>query len=178
MQVDGTKKALSWAGVSLMAALMLSGATLAQDAGDAPDETTIEGEEFYPPDGGFFVIDPICDACLGEPSEELYVVDEEVVGDGIGDGEILIYVDPADCGEQGCEVTELSDEFDGGSSDNPEIYYNMAGGGLPSELSPEAAPAVRGSHSVALRGGPDLCATPARELVWLCTLLGGNTLSK
>jgi hypothetical protein len=178
MQVYGSKKGLGWAGVSLMAALMLSSAALAQDAGDGADETTIEGEEFYPPDGGLFVIDPICDACWGEPLEELYVVDEEVVGDGIGDGEILIYEGPADCGEQGCEGTLLSGEFDGGLLGNPEIYYNMAGGDLPSDLSPEAAPAVRGSHSAAMRGGPDLCATPARELVWLCTLLGGNTLSE
>lgn len=186
MYVKNTQKGLGLAGLSLVAALMISGAAFAQDAGDGADGTDVEiaGDDGMFGDGGVIVIDQICIDCMGDgdygdvdagtdgDDGDIYVEDEDVGGD---DGEVLI--DPVDCDGDACMADGDPLELDPG---DPVIYYNTAGGEFPG-ASPEV---IRGDHLSSgsqlsvMQRGPDLCAAPAQELVWLCAALNGKSKSE
>lgn len=170
------QRGLSFAGLSLVVALMMTSAGYAQDAEEPPVD---DGEVIWIDDGEMFVIDPICFECsgeviLGEGEEVLWPTDEVIEVTGEEGEEIYIDPMPFECPTEGCQIRDL----DGGEFyDNPEIYYNTAGGDLVS-VEAESMAARSGQRSVVMQRGPDLCESPAQELVWLCGLVNGNALSE
>jgi hypothetical protein len=193
------RRGLGLAGLSLVAMMMMSGASLAQDAG-GEDGATL-------PDGIMYVIDPICEDCLagdqGDPTVGDEIIYDEVVDDGStgGDtgvddgwvddgsgGDDVVYDDGSTDGEivvdengDPVDVTILDEgdnvlNYDG--IDNPEILY-MSAGGSPLELGGQVQRSHQTSHrAAAAQHSHDLCATPAQELVWVCTMLNGKSQSE
>ncbi len=183
-------KGLGLTGLSLLAGLMMSGAVLAQDAGDNPEIAPEDGAAILVIDDGWVTVDPICIDCMGE------IVDggDVAVDDGSDGGDDGWVDDGSDGGDDGWVddgtdvatddgwVDDGSDGGDDGWVDdgtvtgdlNPEIYY-MSGGPAP-EMAHRGLVASRASHSApAMRRGEDLCVTPAAQVVWLCELVNGKS---
>lgn len=162
-------KGLGLTGLSLVAALMMSGAVHAQDAGDSPDIVIDEDEVIVGVDDGLVVVDPICIDCMGEGvdgteggSDDGWV-DDGTDGGSVDDGWV----------DDGTTDDILVDDGWTGE-ENPEIYY-MSGGGAP-EIDHRADVQGQASHRAARAPtGPDLCASPAAEVVWLCDLVNGKS---
>ncbi len=138
-----------------------------------------EGEDIHIYPSFECPIDPICIECSGEVipgegEEVLWPTDEVIEVTGVEGEEIYIHPMPYECPTEGCDIRDLGiPEW----NDNPEIYYNMSGGDAVG-VDEESVVASKGSRSVVTQRGPDLCESPAQELVWLCDIVNGNDLSE
>lgn len=148
-------KGLGLAALSLLAGLLMSGAVLAQDAGDGPDVVIDDGEVILVIDDGMFVVDPICIECVGEvvDGDDGSVGDDWVDDGWVDDGA----VDDGWTGEADPQIHQMS----GGPA--PEMEHRGVAQGLASHRAEPTQP------------GLDLCASPAVEVVWLCELVNGKS---
>ena len=125
---NARNKGLGLAGLSLVAALMMSGSAYAQEAGGGADTGLPAGEDGVAVDDGWIVADPICLACLGDGSDG---------GDGVGggDGSDGGWVDGGtdDGGDVGIgDGTDGTDGAgDGGWVDDGGIFVDVETGGDP-----------------------------------------------
>ncbi len=170
-----TQRGFGLAGMSMVAALVMSGALFAQEAEGVPEVVIDDGAEIVIDDSLIFV-DPICLECTGDEGDGSGGPVEYVDDDGVVS--FVYEVDPLpECADDGCVWDEVPVEL---SEDDPVIYYMT--GGAPEAGGPEVVRDLTSgsaaSRGVALQRGPDLCAAPAQEVVWLCTLLNGKPKSE
>ena len=174
MKNEKRVRGLGVAGLSLVAGLLLSGMAFAQDAQDGPDIVIDDGDMIvinhdmeFDLDGDDLVsVDPICIECSGDPVDDWTQGDDAFTGeDDTGlEGDVEVTV----CDGDVCEDFAVP-----GEELDPQILY-MNGAGGPLAEGPDGIRSGTGAGADVLQRGPDLCQSPAQELVWLCALVSGK----